>query len=231
MHYLCEKHHKLLQYRTVQLIMSVGYLSYVCWTYEEIGLTTALLEWSLFMCTRGVVFPSHCIPEYPLPLLLLTWGWQSLAEWRTRHRTSPSPTFTWRLEKLNPPPYPRLSYNREWSHTQLQAQDSCGQMSSGGAVSTFPTSCPDLRCDVWSWSSHLGTKKWERHSPDSTELPSHNLPLGLYHIRKITPIVQLPWPWFSVIVAASFLTYGLTQFFKQVFLFCTQIRKRRKQDM
>ena len=30
MYYLCEKHHKLLQYRTVQLIVLVGYPSYVC---------------------------------------------------------------------------------------------------------------------------------------------------------------------------------------------------------
>ena len=43
----------LLQYRTVQMTVLVGYLGYLCWTFEQIGCTNMLLEWNSFT-SRGL---------------------------------------------------------------------------------------------------------------------------------------------------------------------------------
>ena len=52
-YYLCESIISLLQHSTIQLIVSVGYLGYLCQVYEQIGLINVLLEWNLFLC-RGL---------------------------------------------------------------------------------------------------------------------------------------------------------------------------------
>jgi len=76
MHYLCAKYYKPI---TVQhyIAACVNWVS--CWTYEQIGLTNILSEWTLFVSRELSVFEgeshlspllqhsSHNIPELNLP--------------------------------------------------------------------------------------------------------------------------------------------------------------------
>ena len=50
MYYLCEKYYQPITDSTIQLIVSVGYLGYLCWTYS-------LLERNSFVC-RGLTVGS-----------------------------------------------------------------------------------------------------------------------------------------------------------------------------